>query len=90
MVTIIGQHEVANFAAWKKAFDADEQNRSNAGLKTVGVYTSLKNPNDVTFIFEAPGSEGVEAMLSDPAFAEKMKNAGVLCNPDIKVLISKN
>ena len=90
MATIIGQHEVANFAEWKKAFDADEQNRSNAGLKTVGVYTSLKKPNNVTFIFEAPGSEGIEAMLADPKFGEKMKNAGVLCVPDVKVLVSKN
>lgn len=90
MVTIIGQHEVANFAEWKKSFDADEPNRSKAGLKTVGVFASLKNPNDVTFIFEAPGSEGMEAMMKDPAFQEKMKNAGVLCVPDVKVLIRKN
>ncbi len=55
MVTVIVQHEVKDFAQWKPVFDADEPNRAKAGVKLLGLYTSVKDPNDVTMIFEAPG-----------------------------------
>ena len=44
MVTAIIQHEVKNFAEWKKIFDADEPNRAKAGVKLIGLYRSLKKP----------------------------------------------
>lgn len=48
MVTVILQHEVKDFAKWKKVFDDDEPGRANEGIKLKGLYTSVENPNDVT------------------------------------------
>jgi len=81
MVTAIIQHEVKNFAEWKEIFDADEPNRAKAGVKLVGLYTSLKNPNDVTMIFEATDAGVYDKMMSDPKRQEDMKSAGVISAP---------
>jgi hypothetical protein len=79
------QHEVKDFTTWKAAFDQDESNRAKAGLKLISLNTSLNNPNDVTAIFEAPNTEAIDAMMSNPDFQETMKNAGVTSAPSIKM-----
>ncbi len=86
MVTAIIQHEVKNFAEWKKIFDADDPNRAKAGVKLIGLYTSVKNPNDVTMIFEAPSAELYDKMMSDPKRQEDMKKAGVVSAPTATIL----
>ncbi|MBS1518341.1 MAG: hypothetical protein JSS91_09675 [Bacteroidetes bacterium] len=80
------QHEVKDFAKWKEIYDADEPNRAEAGVKQLGLYTSVKNPNDVTMIFEAPGIDVLESYTSNPRVQEEMKNAGVISVPVISVL----
>ena len=86
MVTAIIQHEVKDFKEWKKTFDADEPNRVKAGVKLSGVYKSVKNPNDVTMIFEAPSAESYDALMSDPKRQEDMKKAGVISAPVATIL----
>ena len=86
MITVIMQHEVKDFENWKKVFDSDEPNRAKAGVKLLGLYTSVKNPNDVTMIFEAPGVEVLEAYTSNPNVQEDMKKAGVISVPVASVL----
>ncbi len=86
MVTVIVQHEVKDFAQWKPVFDADESNRAKEGVKKMGVYTSVKNPNDVTMIFEAPSAEVINTYMSDSRLQEKMNTAGVISAPIISVL----
>ncbi|TXD72333.1 hypothetical protein [Aequorivita antarctica] len=86
MVTVIGQHEVKDFDEWKKGFDVDQPNRDKAGLKFKGLYKNVKNPNDVTFIFEAPSVETFNSYTSNPATQEAMKEAGVISVPNFSVL----
>lgn len=86
MVTVIMQHEVKDFVKWKVGFDADEHNHAKAGVKQLGLYTLVKNPNDVMMIFEAAGAEVLDAFMSDPHLQEAMKNAGVISIPNVSVL----
>lgn len=86
MVTVILQHEVLNFAPQKVAFDADQTNHGKHGLKIIGVFTSAKNPNDVTVIMEFPSADVLGAMMSNPNMAETMKNSRVISEPVINVL----
>ena len=81
MVTVIIQHEVKDFGEWKKVFDADQPNLVNAGVKLLGVYTSVKNPNDVTMIFEAPKTEIYDILMSDPERQAAIKRGGVIGVP---------
>lgn len=86
MVTIIMQHEVKDFSDWKTFFDADEPNRAEAGIKLHGLYTSVKNPNDVTMIFEAPDAEVLDTYTGNPKVQEIMQKAGVISIPEASVL----
>lgn len=81
MVTAIIQHEVRDFAEWKKEFDADQPNLVNEGVRLLGLYTSVKNPNEVTMIFEAPNAELYDVMMSDPERQEAIKRGGVIGIP---------
>jgi hypothetical protein len=81
MITAIIQHEVRDFAEWKKVFDADQPNVEKAGAKLLGVYTSVKNPKDVTMIYEAPNAELYDILISDPERQEAIKRAGVVGVP---------
>ena len=84
MVTAIIQHEVKDFAEWKKVFDADQPNVEKAGAKLLGIYTSVINPNDVTMIFEAPNAELYDTLMSDPQRQEEIKRGGVIGVPVAK------
>jgi hypothetical protein len=81
MITAIIQHEVRDFAEWKKVFDADQPNVEKAGAKLLGLYTSIKNPKDVTMIYEAPNAELYDILMSDPERQEAIKRAGVIGVP---------
>ena len=86
MVTVIIQHEVKNFAEWKKIFDVDGPNRAKVGVNLIGLYTEVNNPNSVTMIFEAPSAELYEKMMSDPGRQEDMMKAGVISAPTATIL----
>ncbi|MES2733904.1 MAG: hypothetical protein V4714_19305 [Bacteroidota bacterium] len=86
MVTVIVSHEVTNFAEWKKGFQANEPSRVQAGLKSVGLFTSVENANYVTIVMEAPSVEAVKGMMGNPEFQETMKKAGVIGIPEVKLL----
>jgi hypothetical protein len=81
MTTLIVQHEVKDYAEWEKVFNSDKPNLAKEGIKIIGVYTSVKNPNDVRIIFEAPNAELYDKMMSDPKRQEDIKRAGVITKP---------
>ncbi|MDZ4758431.1 MAG: DUF3764 family protein [Bacteroidota bacterium] len=86
MVTVILTHEVKNFSEWKRAFDADDSNRQQAGVKINGVYNSIDNPNVVTIISEFPSAEALSGMMSNPDMKATMEAAGVIGVPEAKIL----
>lgn len=85
-VTIFISHEVKDYAAWKKGFDADEINRKNAGLKVVGLYRSADKPNVITGLIEAPNSNVADNFLNNPQLKANMEKAGVISAPEIRIL----
>ncbi len=86
MVTVILSHEVTDFATWKAGFDSGEDMRTSFGVKTIGVYAAVDNANSVSIITEFPSVEAVTGMLSNPDLQASMKEAGVVGNPDVKIL----
>ncbi|WP_445737798.1 hypothetical protein [Mariniflexile sp.] len=87
MKTVIVQHEVKNFAEWKKIFDADQPNLAKVGVQLKGLYKSDTNANEVTMIFEIPDEPGLfDKVMSDPQRQAAMKNGGVVSAPAISIL----
>jgi quinol monooxygenase YgiN len=85
-VVVIIAHEVKEYSAWRKGYDADEPNRKQAGFKVSGVYADVNNPNMVTIIGEFPSAATAEAFSTSPKLKEVMEKAGVVGKPDVKVL----
>ena len=86
MVTIILSHEVKDFSKWKEAFDADESRRTAQGVKLSGLFTAVDNQNRPTIIFEFPSLEAFRGFMQDPSLKEKMDMAGVISEPEVKIL----
>jgi hypothetical protein len=86
MKTTIITHEVKNYTEWRKVYDADEGNRSKAGLRITGLYQSVDNPNKITLIGEAPSIEALNSFISNPELKAAMEKGGVIGMPDVKIL----
>lgn len=86
MVDVILTHEVKDFAAWKKVYDADAPNRDNAHMKVHGVYTAMDNGNKVTIVGEFPNAEALNVFMDNPSLKAAMEKGGVMGMPDVKVL----
>jgi hypothetical protein len=86
MTTVIISHEVKNFADWKKVYDADEVNRSKAGLKITSLYKSVDNSNMITLVGEAPSVDAVKSFMANPELKAAMEKGGVLGMPDVRML----
>ena len=86
-VVVIVSHEVADFTAWKKAFDAGKGNRDKAGLTERYVMRDLDKPNFVIVVLES-NLENAKKFVSDPAFKERIKKASVSGTAEIKIGIT--
>lgn len=86
MITVILSHEVKNYSEWRKVYDADEVNRTKAGLRLTGVFHAVENPNMITMIGEAPSMEVINGFMSNPDLKAAMEKGGVLGKPDVKIL----
>lgn len=83
---MIMTHEVKDFAAWKKGFEAGKNVRANAGITIEDVYQSVENPNLVTVIGEAPSAKVAKSFIKSDELKTAMEKAGVLSNPAIQIL----
>jgi hypothetical protein len=86
MTTVIITHEVKNYSNWRKVYDADEVNRTKAGVNLTGVYRSVNNPNLITMVGEVPSVEVFTSFMSNPKLKEAMEQGGVIGLPDAKIL----
>ena len=85
MTTVIISHEVKNYSERKKVYDADEVNRSKAGLKVTGLYHSVDNSNMITLVGEAPSVDAVKSFMANPELKAAMEKGGVLGMPDVRL-----
>ena len=86
MVTAILNHEVKDYAAWRKVFDKDAANRSKAGFNITGVYQSFDDPHKVTVIGETPSAGTIKEFFDRPELKATMEEAGVIGMPEVKIL----
>ena len=78
-------HEVKDFDAWKKGYDADKPNRDKVGLVELALGRDATKANVVLIAFQAPNVEAAQAFAANPALKEAMMAAGVIGMPDMKI-----
>jgi hypothetical protein len=82
---IIVSHEVADFNAFKKGFDAGKDNRAKVGLTDRYLMRDANKPNFVIVVLESASVEGAKKYVSDPGFLARVKKASVSGTAEIKI-----
>lgn len=83
MATLFVRHDVADFSAWKKAYDDFDEERAAMGVTGHGVYQVENNPNSVIIYHHFDSMEAAKAFMGSPRLREVMASAGVQGQPTV-------
>jgi len=78
-------HEVGDYAAWRKVYDAFDATRRKLGVTGQAVYRSVDNPNDVTVTHDFKSADKAKAFSTSPELKAAMEKAGVKGVPQISI-----
>ena len=82
MINVLIHHEVADYTAWKAAFDSAFDLRRKHGELSCRIFRSAGNPNGVTLFFEWESLEKARAFIASEELKAKMASAGVKVRPE--------
>ena len=80
---VIVRHAVADYAAWKRAFDAHASERAAAGIVGHAINRSADDPNVVIVYMQARTIDQLRAFAESPSLKDAMKQAGVTSAPEL-------
>jgi hypothetical protein len=83
MINVLIQHEVADYTAWKAAFDSAFDFRRKNGECGCRIFRSAGNVNDLTLLFEWESLEKARAFIASDELKAKMGSAGVKGQPRV-------
>ena len=86
MTYLLIRHRIAEFAAWKAAYDTHAGARLAAGLKDKELLRDLNDPNQIVLIFEVSDVQKAREFSESPSLREAMRAAGVTDKPDLYFL----
>jgi ABC-type sugar transport system substrate-binding protein len=82
-VRMFVRHEVADYGAWRKAFDAFAPMQKKQGVIYKAVYQSTDDPNDVTVIHDFHSLDKAKAFAASAELKAAMEKSGVKGAPQI-------
>jgi ABC-type sugar transport system substrate-binding protein len=82
-VRMFVRHEVADYGAWKKTYDAFAPTQKKLGVIYQAVYQSTDNPNDVTVIHDFHSLEKAKSFAASAELKTAMEKSGVKGAPQI-------
>ena len=77
------RHEVADYGAWRSAFNSFAPTAKKMGAISGVVYRSADNANDVTVVHDFHSVEKAKAFAAAPELKAAMEKAGVKGAPQI-------
>jgi len=86
MASILVQHSVKDYAAWKKLFDSSIDMRKSAGELSAQVYRDASDPNKITVINKWNSYANAQTFVNSPELKAAMEKAGVVGIPTIHFL----
>ena len=81
MVRMFARHQVADYDAWRKGYDAFD--RASLGVRSDAVYRSVGDPNEVTVVHDFDDRAAAEAFAGSDDLKAGMAEAGVVGAPSI-------
>jgi len=82
-VRMFVRHEVVDYGAWRKGYDAFAPTQKKLGVIYKAVYQSTDNPNDVTVIHDFHSLEKAKAFAASAELKAAMEKSGVKGAPQI-------
>lgn len=86
MASMLIQHQVKDFAAWKKVFDSSIDLRTASGELSAQVYRDASNPSMITTINKWNSLANAQKFAHSPELKAAMEKAGVLGQPNVSFL----
>jgi len=83
---VLVHHKVSDFAQWKAGYDTHLPVRNEATLKEVKLIHGIDNLNEVVILFEVADVAKAKAFASSEDLKNKMKEFGVISQPEIVFL----
>ncbi|GAB2963471.1 hypothetical protein LWP59_13675 [Amycolatopsis acidiphila] len=83
MPTLLTQHDVADFDAWRAVFAGHQDNRRAHGATAHHIY---RDGSTVVVLTDFPTRAAIEAFLADPALVRVSAAAGFLAPPVTRIV----
>ena len=83
MVRMFVRHEVADYAAWREAYDSIDQDRRSMGVTDQAVFRSVDDQNNITVWHEFASQDQAQSFASSTLLRETMERAGVQGHPEV-------
>ncbi len=78
MTFMLCRNRVADFGRWYAIFSSHAAAHRAAGLRLVGVWRGVEEPNNIFFMFEVGSVEQALEFIGDPEAAKAGEAAGVI------------
>jgi len=83
MPYVLVRHKVRDYSMWKPVFDGHGVTRQTTGSKGGYVFRNADDPNEVLILLEWEDLEQARGLILSEDLKEKMKESGVVEEPDI-------
>jgi quinol monooxygenase YgiN len=87
--TLIVEHPVRDYDAWRPVFDEHGVSRKEHGCTSERVYRAADDPNAICVVMTYPSRAHIEAFVADPSLQAAMSRAGVTAAPMIHLADSE-
>ena len=83
MATLFVRHQVADYATWRRVYDAAKPKQDAAGVVAAAIYRSVDDPNELTVSHDFDTLEAARAWAASPELHAAMQSAGVVGAPTV-------
>jgi len=83
MATMFIRHQVADYAAWRRVYDALGPTQKALGVTGQAVYRAADDPNNITVTHDFATLDVAHAFAASPDLRNAMHEAGVVGAPTI-------
>jgi hypothetical protein len=83
MATLFVRHQAADYAAWRRTYDAFQPKAKTLGVQSDAVYRATDDPNNITVTHEFATLEAAQAFAGSPELRAAMHDAGVVGAPTV-------
>lgn len=83
MVTMVIEHGVADWAAWKRVFDEHGASRKQHGCTSEELFQANEDAHTIMNVMRWPDRRSADSFLADPSLSEALARAGVTGHPRV-------